>query len=473
MTNSFDYFVVLAEMRTGSNLLEANLNAFEGITCHGEAFNPHFIGYPKKDNLLGMTAPERDEAPENLITTIIKKTQGLGGFRFFHSHDFRAADQFLDDPRCAKIILSRNPVESYVSWKIARETDQWRLTNHNKRRSAQIMFDEEEFITMLSHQREFRAMVHHKLQTSGQTAFHISYPDLQDLDIINGLGRFLGATAPLEELDSKIKKQNPGHLSEKVINFSEMERILAKSDFFELTEIPGYEPTRGANVPSYITAAKSPLLFMPVRGSETNTITHWMAQLDGADQVTSGYTQKTLRDWKKEHPGHVSFTMLTHPAERVHTSFCKRILNLGPDTYTEIRDLLRRKFDLPIPADTPGDDWTIDQHRDAFIAFLGFVKNNLDGKTPVRVDNTWASQTSQVEGICKFTFPDLLLRKSDLSQGLRDICSRLNVSPPALTEEIEDTPYTLAQIYNGKVETAVKKCYTKDYVNFGFGRWNA
>ena len=31
----FDYFVVFAEMRTGSNFLEANINAFDGLTCHG------------------------------------------------------------------------------------------------------------------------------------------------------------------------------------------------------------------------------------------------------------------------------------------------------------------------------------------------------------------------------------------------------------------------------------------------------
>ena len=41
---AFEYFVVLAEMRTGSNLLESNLNAIDGIECHGELFNPFFIG---------------------------------------------------------------------------------------------------------------------------------------------------------------------------------------------------------------------------------------------------------------------------------------------------------------------------------------------------------------------------------------------------------------------------------------------
>ena len=59
MTRRFDYFILLAEMRTGSNFLESNLNAFDGIACHGEAFNPHFIGYPNKTEILGVTQAMR------------------------------------------------------------------------------------------------------------------------------------------------------------------------------------------------------------------------------------------------------------------------------------------------------------------------------------------------------------------------------------------------------------------------------
>ena len=77
MTGPFDYFVVFAEMRTGSNFLESNLNAFDGIECHGEAFNPHFIGYPKTTELLGLTQAERDEEPARLIGAIKGQSQGI------------------------------------------------------------------------------------------------------------------------------------------------------------------------------------------------------------------------------------------------------------------------------------------------------------------------------------------------------------------------------------------------------------
>jgi len=471
MNKPFDYFVVLAEMRTGSNLLEENLNSFPAIQCHGEAFNQGFIGYPKKEDLFGMTVRQRDNAPVDLIHCITENTDGIGGFRFFHDHDARAADIFLNDPRCGKIILSRNPVESYVSWKIAVETDQWKLTNHNKRRITQITFDPEEFEYRLGQQKQFRKSVLRQLQSTGQTAFHISYPDLQDLEVMNGLARFLGVEDRLAEFDTKIKKQNPGHLSEKVTNFDEMEAALANSDFFELSEIPGYEPQRGANVPSYVTASDAALLFMPIRGYTAARVKQWMKRLEGESGLQKGYNQKNLRDWKRKHPSHKSFTVVTHPVARAHSVFCKHILNPGPAAFEGIRELLRFKYDLPIPVGAPGPGWTVEQHRAAFIAFLKFVKKNLAGKTTLRVDSTWASQTSMLEGITKFIFPDMILRDDQIAEGLQTLLVTSGKECPPLPAPTEDTPITLDEIYDSTIEAAVKSCYTKDYMNFGFGPW--
>ena len=56
----FDYFVVFADMRTGSNFLEANINSFASLKCYGEAFNQQFIGYPNSLDILGVTQAVRD-----------------------------------------------------------------------------------------------------------------------------------------------------------------------------------------------------------------------------------------------------------------------------------------------------------------------------------------------------------------------------------------------------------------------------
>ena len=101
--SSFDYFVVVAEMRTGSNFLEENLNRLDGVTCFGEAFNPSFIGHPKADDLLGVTLEVRESDPLILLDKI-KSADGLCGFRLFHDHDPRIAEVCLSDPRCAKML---------------------------------------------------------------------------------------------------------------------------------------------------------------------------------------------------------------------------------------------------------------------------------------------------------------------------------------------------------------------------------
>ena len=60
MTGRFQSFVILAGMRTGSNLLEANLNALEGVTSYGEVFNPAFIGRKNAEDLFGITLAQRE-----------------------------------------------------------------------------------------------------------------------------------------------------------------------------------------------------------------------------------------------------------------------------------------------------------------------------------------------------------------------------------------------------------------------------
>jgi hypothetical protein len=80
----------------GSNFLEANLNALPGVTCHGEVFNPHFIGKKDQTALFGMTL--RRARPTRWLPAApgcATQTQGLAGFRYFHDHDPRVFDPVM------------------------------------------------------------------------------------------------------------------------------------------------------------------------------------------------------------------------------------------------------------------------------------------------------------------------------------------------------------------------------------------
>ena len=93
----FTSFVVFAEMRTGSNLLEANLNTLPGVVSHGEVFNRYILGKKDRTELFGITMEERDRDPRPLLAKLRENTEGLPGFRFFHDHDLRILDDVLPE----------------------------------------------------------------------------------------------------------------------------------------------------------------------------------------------------------------------------------------------------------------------------------------------------------------------------------------------------------------------------------------
>ena len=476
MQRRFDYFVIFAEMRTGSNLLESNINTFNCFECYGEAFNPHFIGYPNKSDILGVTQDMREGDPARLIKTIVSDTPGMGGFRFFHDHDSRALALTLSDPRCAKIILTRNPAESYVSWKIAQETGQWKLTNVKRRRDAKARFDAAEFDNHITRIHDFQMLLQNALQRSGQTAFYIAYEDLNDLEVINGLAKFLGAREQLEELDSNLKIQNPQALEDKVANFDEMADALAGIDRFNLTRTPNFEPRRGAAVPSHIAGITAPLCYMPIRSGPETEVQQWLAALDGStvDGLRTKMNQKLLRQWMRQNPGHRCFTVLRHPLARAHHAFCKRVLHRGPDCLSEIRRTLRNFHKLPIPGRGPDETYDRRAHRTAFVAFLEFLRANLRGQTSVRVDANWASQASILQGMAQFTVPDMILREDEMALQLAALAKQVGYPGAApVPTPAPDTPFTLAEIYDNEIEDLAADIYQRDYMMFGFDRWDA
>lgn len=474
MTGRFDSFVIFAEMRTGSNFLEANLNAFASFQSYGEAFNPHFIGYPHAETILGFDLKARDKNPMALLEAIRQVPGHLGGFRFFNDHDPRVLAPILQDRRCAKIILTRNPLESYVSWKIAQETGQWKLTDVRKRKASKIVFDGREFSDFVGRIQEFQISLLNNLQKNGQTPFYIAYEDLQDLDVVNGLAQFLGSDEKLESLDGKLKPQNPAPLSEKVSNFEAVSAALAQLDRFNLARTPNFEPRRGAAVPSYIATPGLGLLFMPVPGGPTESIAQWMSTVAGVsvEGLQTGMTQRELRAWKAAQRPVRSFAVLRHPVVRLHEVFCSRILDNGPGSFRKIRRTLCNRFGLPIPEELGQGDYDLDAHRTAFLAFLDFVQANLNGQTAIRQDGHWANQAGLFSGFAQLLPPDVILREEELPTALAALASTVGAKGNAtFAPEQSPAPFALSDIYDDEIETRVQAVHARDYEAFGFDRW--
>ena len=470
----FDYFVVLAGMRTGSNLLEEQLAAMPGIESHGELFNPHFFGKPDLKTKWGLSMKQRDGDPARVIGNMKRAAEELPGFRLFYDHDTRAIDHVLADPRAAKIILTRRPIDSYVSLKIARKTGQWWLGDMTSARAARVSFVAEEYADFLNDLADFQGKIRHRLQASGQTAFHISYDDLSDDDVIAGLGIFLGSDGPPDPEKVRAKVQNPTPVETRLTNPSVAEEALGRLGTPDIGRLVSYEPDRGPGLKFFRVGRTVPLIYMPIRGAWIDPVPDWLTAIDPDGEVETGMTQRDLRRWKRSHPGHRSFTVLRHPMPRVYDAFCRFILPLNVESYAEIREILIRQYNVPLPEVFPDPSYDLERHRIAFEGFLKFLAGNLGGQTSVRVDNTWASQNALMHAIGQFVVPDRVIRADVLAEELPKLAREVGYDAPAPSAETGvEAPFSLAETYTDRLEQACEQAYPRDYLMFGFSAWKS
>ena len=462
---SFTSFVVFAEMRTGSNLLEANLNALPGVHSHGEVFNRYILGKKDRTELFGITMEDRDRDPRPLLHKLREETEGLPGFRFFHDHDLRILDDVLPDPACAKIILTRNPLESYISWKIAQATDQWKLTNARRLKTAKVRFDMPEFLQHLQDIQAFQLLLLNALQTTGQTAFYLDYDDLGSVEVMNGLAAFLGVEARLKSLDDTLKKQNPGPLEDKLENPEALAEAIAAVDVFNLGRTPSFEPRRAAGVPTAIASEAASLLFFPVRSGPEAVVRDWFESLG---DVVEGFEQKSLRQWKRTHPGLRSFTVIRHPLLRAHAAFRRKIV-LGEAQ--DLRRILINGFLAELQP--PGEPFaSVQAERAAFRIFLTYCRLAIGGQTGARIDPSLASQTAVLQGFAGFHPMDLVIREDRLAAGLAFLAAETGVAPPPGVAP-DPAEAALLSIYDDSLEDAAAEAYARDYLGFGFTRWRS
>ncbi len=459
MAGTFDYFIILAGMRTGSNFLETSLNQLADVEVFGEAFNPVFVGHQKQKDLLGFDLKTRERAPLKLIKTFSRIDNAIAGFRFFHDHDPRVLEHCLADHRCAKIVLSRDPLDSFVSLQIARKTGQWKLTDGKSRKFAKIPFIAEEYDAFCTERDAFQDKIQSALQRSGQTAFQITYGDLADVDVLNGIALFLGSKEKMNAPSRTLKRQNPTELRDKIINYDEMRTVLNRARAPDETQFDP-EQKRGPGVPSYFVSDALKVIFAPLKSGPTASV---VAGLETAGEVRTGLTQTELRGWKRDNAGHRSFTVLRHPLPRIYQVYMTYFLKAHPD----FQDLKSRLFDhykVKFPAFEAGNQ---DAIRDGFESFLKFLKANLADDTSVAIDPIWASQTVLLDGISNVLHPDFILREDALEDGLR----ALGVVDLKAHDDALNAPVPLSEIYSERTEKLCRSAYRKDYINFGFTDW--
>src|SRR5690606_33485673 len=226
-------------------------------------------------------------------------------------------------------------------------------------------------LTELQH---YHLRIQRALQASGQAAFQIGYEDLGEVAVLSGLARYLGLGALEVAPTTELRRQNPPQGQDKLTNLVEAERALAGFDRFALWRTPALEPRRGPGVPQFVAARSLPLLFMPLRAGPQQQVTAWLGRAGGG--LTGDFTQKTLKRWMRDHPGHRAFTVLRHPLPRAFTALSILLADGRP---SGLRQALADACGIAAtgaldPAALPPGDL-----RALMLAALDQVKDVLDG----------------------------------------------------------------------------------------------
>lgn len=476
---AFRYYVLLANMRTGSNLFEQNISQYEGFPCHGELFNPHFVGCLGETERFGVSLEERERKPQKLLNRMLAEETGkVPGFRLFSDHDPRMLDHVLKDESCAKIVLTRNPLDSFVSYRIAQATDQWKLRDVSARRTARVTFDILAFRRYLRDLEEYLWKIRRALQVTGQTAFHMRYEDLSSVEVFNGLVRFLGGSEERKDLGQRIVRQNPESLREKVENYDEMVEQLRGLDLLGIEALPPAEPARNPGTRNFVAGREVPLLFLAMEPGAFPQVSAWVAghQRSGTETDLS---QKQLLDWLARNPGRRSFAVLSHPLRRAYRAFDRHIFTAGPGLFPWIRSVLESQYGVVLPplemceapnrAVLENSGYGPRQHGAAFTGFLRFLKGNLRGQTRARIDPSWALQSAFLQAVSRLVPADALLREETLAEDLARLEDAMGLDRQPLGPGPSAPCFPLEEILQPVHEKLAREAYARDYQVFGFG----
>ncbi len=237
---AYQKFIVIAEPRSGSNLLCSTLHEHPSAICRSEALGADstcFALVPPQGHSEWLRV-YRDTRPQAFMSKFLfgrySTTIAAVGFKLFVHHamhpSFRPmVTALLADEQLKVILLWReNRLEQLVSTKIAHDSKEWiRLRGNNSNAAAPaqrspaitISVDElKRFITFAQGRRKLATAL-----VGGRSHYKITYEALSNnfSQTMHELQTFLNL--PAESLPAKTEKQSSGSLASRIANYSELE----------------------------------------------------------------------------------------------------------------------------------------------------------------------------------------------------------------------------------------------------------
>ncbi len=192
-------FVILAVPRTGSNLLCTLLNSHPEILCHHEVFNPDgiFTALCHRDAATDVTSlRERDRDPLGFLDRLWRTgREDCIGFKWTRGQNELVLRAVLGDPAINKIVLRRqNRIKTYVSEKIAQQTQQWEVYRgqHLAMPRPRVSVDRTDLLNHIAVNEQCYADIEASLKRMNQPRIDVLYETLfapaEQLRILEYLG---------------------------------------------------------------------------------------------------------------------------------------------------------------------------------------------------------------------------------------------------------------------------------------------
>ena len=478
MTASPRYFAILGAMRTGSNLLEKTLEHLGDTVCYGEAFNPSFISGPRKKKVLGYTVETRDADPIGFLETLIAaEPSRIAGLRIFVGHNQEVTDYILRDPRCFRIVLTRDPVDSYISLKIARKTDQWMLRNPRRRTTTRIRFDEKDFIAYRNRLQAYYAAIDAGLAKYETDAFRIDYTDLGNRALLQELANRMGSTGQVPA-KPPILRQNPGNWAQKVENHVEMCEVL------NLPTSRQDEPTQP------LTPVMRPdgfgVGYAPIYGNAFEPMVALLHRIEVRDFSRARIPAPELFDMASrqvlfvaDDPGDAPvITMVSDPFRRLHAVFLKEVFGPGAQFSVVRRALQDRVGPVPPPRRIANGkaEYSAERHQQHFAGFLNIVEEALSSDSEIEPAPDWQAQSDLLQPFCDRIQIEKIFRHEAFADAVHwlTLTMKLPPFPPGQINGMRQAGrldlLPIQQVITPRLTDRVFDLHSADYQRFGYQR---
>ena len=220
-------FIVFCYARTGSYRFMDILNRQDNITAYGEVFKNQRIELSpdilEKLGLKNNDTELRDSAPIEFYNKLAKLHDNQHfGFKIFPGHNYQIRSYLAKKDDLIKIYLVRNPIQSYISVKLAQKTGKWVVKKDSvvKKDKVQIDFSLDDFSNYLS--RHINAYTQVKIWSSlsNEDVHTLDYSHAVDSDKLSKFVETLGL--PCSTIETEHKKVISRPYNDVVSNWDEV-----------------------------------------------------------------------------------------------------------------------------------------------------------------------------------------------------------------------------------------------------------